>query len=382
MAVLKAISSFLRSSLSAIATGVTGIVAISTVFSAYGGFFDPYEVPVAALALMVLPALLITGIIVAVIDLIFWRKAAILIAASWLVSLPPLLVFCPLNISSPVIGEQKNDTTFTVLTYNIIHLWDTREDHKEYDRNPTLQYILDTDADIVNLQEIAVADLDPNGWRPKREKVTKAQVDSLKAKYPYRFYKPNIAGFLSKYPVEAKELPIQVDSMPNIRLFKVNINGHQIHFYNVHLKSIGLSDDDKQFYRELYDVPADEREIKREIKEAKTKLVSKLASAFRARTREARILRQCIDSVSGPVIVAGDFNDVPGCYAVRTIMGDDLHDAYADAAFGPTITYHENRFYFRIDQILYRGPEIISINRGNCKSSDHYPMIATFRFKD
>lgn len=382
MAVLKAISSFLRSSLSAIATGVTGIVAISTVFSAYGGFFDPYEVPVAALALMVLPALLITGIIVAVIDLIFWRKAAILIAASWLVSLPPLLVFCPLNISSPVIGEQKNDTTFTVLTYNIIHLWDTREDHKEYDRNPTLQYILDTDADIVNLQEIAVADLDPNGWRPKREKVTKAQVDSLKAKYPYRFYKPNIAGFLSKYPVEAEELPIQVDSMPNIRLFKVNINGHQIHFYNVHLKSIGLSDDDKQFYRELYDVPADEREIKREIKEAKTKLISKLASAFRARTREARILRQCIDSVSGPVIVAGDFNDVPGCYAVRTIMGDDLHDAYADAAFGPTITYHENRFYFRIDQIIYRGPEIISINRGNCKSSDHYPMIATFRFKD
>lgn len=382
MAVLKAISSFLRSSLSAIATGVTGIVAISTVFSAYGGFFDPYEVPVAALALMVLPALLITGIIVAVIDLIFWRKATILIAASWLVSLPPLLVFCPLNISSPVIGEQKNDTTFMVLTYNIIHLWDTREDHKEYDRNPTLQYILDTDADIVNLQEIAVADLDPNGWRPKREKVTKAQVDSLKAKYPYRFYKPNIAGFLSKYPVEAEELPIQVDSMPNIRLFKVNINGHQIHFYNVHLKSIGLSDDDKQFYRELYDVPADEREIKREIKEAKTKLISKLASAFRARTREARILRQCIDSVSGPVIVAGDFNDVPGCYAVRTIMGDDLHDAYADAAFGPTITYHENRFYFRIDQILYRGSEIISINRGNCKSSDHYPMIATFRFKD
>ena len=63
-------------------------------------------------------------------------------------------------------------------------------------------------------------------------------------------------------------------------------------------------------------------------------------------------------------------------------MGDDLHDAYADAAFGPTITYHENRFYFRIDQILYRGPEILSIDRGNCKSSDHYPMIATFRFKD
>ncbi|HBI59026.1 MAG: endonuclease/exonuclease/phosphatase family protein [Duncaniella sp.] len=382
MAVLKAISSFFRASLSAIATGVTGIVAISTVFSAYGGYFDPNHVPVAALALMALPALLIAGLVVAVIDFIFWRKAAILIAVSWLVSLPPLLVFCPLNIYSPILDEQKNDTTFTVLTYNIIHLWDTRENHEEYDCNPTLQYILDTDADIVNLQEIAVADLDPDGWRPKREKVTQAQVDSLKAKYPYRFYKPNIAGFLSKYPVEAEALPVQVDSMPNIRLFKVNINGHLINFYNVHLKSIGLSDDDKQFYRELYDVPADERQFKHEIKEAKTKLVSKLATAFRDRTREARILRQCIDSVSGAVIVAGDFNDVPGCYAARTIMGNDLHDAYADAAFGPTITYHKNRFYFRIDQILYRGPEIISIDRGDCKASDHYPMIATFKFKD
>ena len=56
-----------------------------------------------------------------------------------------------------------------------------------------------------------------------------------------------------------------------------------------------------------------------------------------------------------------------------------MRDAYTDSAFGPTITYIDSRFYFHIDQILYRGDmRAVGIERGNIKSSDHYPLIATF----
>ena len=78
--------------------------------------------------------------------------------------------------------------------------------------------------------------------------------------------------------------------------------------------------------------------------------------------------------------MAGDFNDIQGSYALRTILGDgDMHDAYAENAFGPTITYHGNRFYFRIDHVLYRGDmEAVDIERGDTPSSDHYPLLTTF----
>lgn len=79
----------------------------------------------------------------------------------------------------------------------------------------------------------------------------------------------------------------------------------------------------------------------------------------------------------------GDFNDVAGSYAYRTIRSCGLKDAYAQTAFGPTITYNASRFYFHIDQIFYRGNlRAVSIWRGKSRSSDHYPVSATFLWDD
>lgn len=163
--------------------------------------------------------------------------------------------------------------------------------------------------------------------------------------------------------------------------FRLNIQGHEIHLINVHLKSIGLTPEDKTLYKEALEMPATKSELKRELKEVKSQLLTKLSEAFKIRTLQARTVRNIVDSIRGPFIVAGDFNDIPDCYAVRTIKGKDMHDAYADAAFGPTITYHGDKFYFRIDQILYRGPfKAVDIERGDISSSDHNPLLATFLF--
>mgnify|MGYP004449285907 FL=1 len=91
-------------------------------------------------------------------------------------------------------------------------------------------------------------------------------------------------------------------------------------------------------------------------------------------------MRKNIDEISGPVIVCGDFNDTPSSWTYRTIRGSDLADCYCDCGLGHTITYHENRLYFRLDHIFYKGEGLkaIRIERGNDKFSDHYPLMATF----
>lgn len=79
------------------------------------------------------------------------------------------------------------------------------------------------------------------------------------------------------------------------------------------------------------------------------------------------------------MVLCGDFNDVPGCYAVRALEKCGMHDAYAQTALGPTITYNLNRFYFRIDQTLYKGDfKAVSVERGALDSSDHHPLLTTY----
>ncbi len=49
--------------------------------------------------------------------------------------------------------------------------------------------------------------------------------------------------------------------------------------------------------------------------------------------------------MGGNVIVCGDFNDVPGCRALRILESAGLTDAYAELGLGPTITFNASHFF-------------------------------------
>ena len=158
----------------------------------------------------------------------------------------------------------------------------------------------------------------------------------------------------------------------------VEANNRILTVYNVHLRSFGFTGEDKQFYNDLTTFSG-----KEEFSQVKPKLISKLNAAARHRARQARLLKAHIDKTGGNIIVCGDFNDTPNCYAIRTISGDCMHDAYVENAFGPTITYNADRFYFRIDHVLYKGAlDAVNIERGSQDYSDHYPLLTTFLWQE
>ncbi len=366
-----------RATIFAIIAGVNTALAMATVFSAYGGVFDPGEVVVAALMAMMFPAFLIASIIMLVADLIFWRKATVVILLGLLVSLPPILHFSPVNLPHRRLSEGEKDRSFTFLTYNVLHFWDFRGNVPGLTTNATIDYILDTDADIVSLQEAESLKSWPL-WN-----ITPEQIDSLSARYPYRLV--NVTDqytLLSRYPFEYVDLHLEEHIARRFTCYRLHIKGRTVHLFNCHLESIGLTPRDKELYQGLFDkAPGSEAALKKELSEVKTQLISKLAKAFTERSEQARAIRHAVDSIGGDIIVAGDFNDIPDCYAIRTIMDGDMKDAYAGTALGPTITYHGNRFYFRIDHVLYKGDlECIRLRRGDNPSSDHYPLLATFLF--
>lgn len=355
------------------------LMALATIASAYGGCFNPIRWPYAAIIAMFFGPLLFADMALLLIDLIWFRKQALALAAAFLISLKPLMVFAPTNLP---IGEVDPENSFTLLTYNCMHFDDNRGPQPGVTQNQTIDFIFQTDADIVNLQEVDFEDLYPEHCH--KAKILPQQIRKLKEKYPFHFFdQGNHLTLLSKYPAKVEAFPFVPDSMPNVAIFKIDIREHKINLYDVHLRSIMLTPTDKALYKSLAKPhEKDFAGLREEASEVKVRLIDKLKVAFTARTHEAEYIRACLNQLPGPSIVAGDFNDIPDCYAVREIRGKDMKDAFAQAGVGPVITYHDDRFYFRIDHVLFRGPmDCVRMRRLKVPFSDHYPLLATFEFQ-
>ena len=353
-------------------TAVSVMLAMVTVFSAYGGYFNPDTLPAAALAAMLLPGLVIIDVVAMILLFFMCRKLVWVFVVALALSLPSLVVYCPIHFKRHLTPEQQH-RSFTVMTYNIYHMVDFTNkngNNTVTPPNPSIQVIIDNNPDIVCIQEVG------NPATDTYVGFTQAQADTLSRRYPYILYTREAGLMLmSKVPVTRI---ISLDRLSDTAIsagYRFNINGRLLSLYSVHLQSIGLSPEDKALYHDITDA----RTSTHEIQKVRSQLFSKLYFAFQERADQARFLRSQVEEHRGNVIVCGDFNDVPGCYALRTIMGDDMHDAFVEAGTGPSVTYRAGRFYFRIDQILYRGAFRAFNTHRVCEGlSDHYPLMTTF----
>jgi endonuclease/exonuclease/phosphatase (EEP) superfamily protein YafD len=246
--------------------------------------------------------------------------------------------------------------------------------HPDSKDNRTFRYILNSGADIICLQEYC-------GSLKNIPAMSDELADSISLIYPYAAsYKENELGIISKYPVSRVAAPVlngeTVDDH-SFAIFKVQIGRETLYVVNVHLASYMLNNTERNVVTNIHSVGT----AKRSLGEFKGSIMQKMKASFRFRADESGIVRGVIDSLPGNVIVCGDFNDVPLSWAYRTIRGSDVKDAYVETGFGPIVTYNKHRFLFHIDQILYRGElRPLSVERGSLKSSDHYPVKATFAY--
>lgn len=359
---------------------VTGLL-----LACFGGNFNPNEVRGLSLMILTLPAWLILWIIVTFLDLLWCRKAMVFCILAFIACANAIWDYCPLNIFGPSEKKYASCPKFTLLTYNICNYYDLSEEYPG-DINPTLSYIIRQNADIVNLQETTL----PLDVPSKRFHITRAQLDTINQMYPYRVVYGSQLTLLSKYPVEAIHTP-PVDygkkmTQPYypIGVFRLNIEGQSVTLFDVHLRSYGLTKDDKTLYKNITDgkeiAEAADGSVTQSLRDIKSQIYRKVQSAAEKRANETEILCRYIEKFGGPnVIVAGDFNDVPGCYTLRRLEDCDMRQVYPSIGFGPMITFNADMFYFRIDHVLYRGDIVpLSMKRGSTKSSDHYPLMTTF----
>ena len=276
----------------------------------------------------------------------------------------PLLTLCPLHVFTPSVP--KDSEPLSLLTYNV-HNFDFRG---ESSAEEISSYILEQNADVVFLQECGDV-----MWK----NIPKAKRDSLHKMYPYVFHGGYAQTTLSKNPLSPIHINLNRSTFGgggDLALYRLTMeDGRLVTLFNVHMASYNLTQADRDLYRDLTKMkPEDPTEIK-------DQLLSKLAASARDRAREARQLTRYVRLYGGPnVIIAGDFNDVPGCYSIRMLENEaGFEDVYPKVGFGPMITFYANRFYFCIDHVLSRGAlKPISLKKGTLKASDHYPLTVKF----
>lgn len=348
------------------------LVAAGLLLSAYGGAIDPNKSVWPQIFGMTFPAWIILMLVMVPVSFIIWRKSALLPTAALLIAMPAILTISPLHIGG-ALSQSERAHSFSVMTYNVYGFVDHEFESddsggKGAKESRSLQQIIDTQPDIVCMQE---------GYNPNYR--FKLQMDTINKIYPYSNFIPEGGEIIfSKYPFKIVPTPQPAWHTAHYSAYELDVDGHPLLVVNCHLQSIGLTPDDKALYRELTDKRI-ESPTRSELSKVKNSILSKLAIAFKLRAEQARHIRQFLEEHPGNAILVGDFNDVQGNYAYRCICSAGMRDAYADSGFGPTITYIDNRFYFHIDQIFYRGDmRAVDIVRGDIKSSDHYPMTATF----
>jgi endonuclease/exonuclease/phosphatase family metal-dependent hydrolase len=297
-----------------------------------------------------------------------------------------ILVFSWNTITLYFPFHSKTDTLpnncLKVLSYNVRGFdWLTGEDAR---KNPILEYIASSNADIICLQEFAVEEK-----KHKNKILSLDEFDDIMADYPYRTVvrlgDMNISTIYglacySKYPIH-KMARVPIESAFNgSAMYEIRIGKKRIVVVNNHLESNRITAEDKQLYKEVV-----LRKNGQIIDEAVRRLELRMSPAFYTREAQANIISSLIKQQrvhTDAMIVCGDFNDTPLSYAYQTIKGNFI-DSYANTGKGFGFTYHENSIMMRIDYIMHTQ-NITSYNSevGDVKYSDHYPIWSYLSLED
>ncbi len=350
---------------------VSIVIFLLTILSAYGGKCNPEYLTIPAILCLALPYLATLTILLT----IFW----LLTKRIFFTALGVLtIVACmgPLSQAMPLSFPKKAEpgqTTFKIISWNVLHTDDIRD--KDSHTNRAVEYMVNSDADVICLAEL------DNFSSEELKNASPALIDSLIRKYPFRAgLSSTDIKVLSKYPVDRAGHSLSEGNRHRFDFFKINFPGGKIlNVGMVHLYSYDLSEEERNVVKEMKTVNG----AKASVKEFKGTILSKLRNAFRQRAINARDLRDAIDQIrpTSPLIVCGDFNDVPASWTYNLVRGEDMKDAYAETNLGFTWTYNLHAFYFHIDQMLYRGPlEALSLKVGKINTSDHYPLVGEFAF--
>lgn len=312
----------------------------------------------------------------------------------WLI-LKPRLVFIPLMLgvlsyklilSFIALGNSNAspdaNKAFRIFSWNV-HMFNIYE-HKGKHSQAMIQKVRNQDADVFCAQEV-VFDPNPNAI---------TSLDNLKKRlgYPYaitafdkrfgaftnhkkskRQFNPFCLVIFSKYPIlQWKKVQIQPNYYFTFLWADILKGKDTVRVYNIHLQSLHFVKNDYQFLENI------ERQESQEVGLQSKNILRKMKQAGELRAQQVAEVEKVIRQSPHPVILCGDFNDVPNSYAYQHIR-KQLNDVFLEKGNGIGRTFRLLAPTLRIDYIFHDNslmPQSFKVHEWDL--SDHYALEAAF----
>jgi endonuclease/exonuclease/phosphatase family metal-dependent hydrolase len=206
----------------------------------------------------------------------------------------------------------------------------------------------------------------------------------VKMGYPHYYYVPTVTWYrrfetgvviFSKYPIiQAARLSYDENSFAEHLIYTdIKVKENIFRIFTTHLQSVRFDDDDYQSLHMLKHID------KEGLRDSRT-IVSKLKKGYTYRYHQAELVKQQIEKSPYPVILCGDFNDVPNSNTYFNIKGK-LQDSFLKKGSFLGRTFRFISPTLRIDYILAdKKFTVEQFQRIRVPYSDHYPVETDLTF--
>ena len=330
------------------------VLLFATVTTIIVQYISPAKTGVLSVLALGAPVVYLLDIVVLLYWVARWRWRMAVVA---LVSVVVGLFYVSRYYRADIMREHETkyiERHFTkVMTYNV----------HEGRNEGLVDTIFKINPDILSLQEIATT---TENWQRLAERYNTT----------YRDGDGSSNQILSRYRI-LRSGPI--DTLPRSRAMwaDLRIDKDTVRVASLHLRSTAIRKEDTQFLENHEYILDGERKTKLH------SIVSRLVENNRHRAVQAQLVAKFVASTPHPVILCGDFNDVPLSYTYY-IIRRGLNDTFSEMADGYAYTYDTTYGLLRIDNIFVSPSiEVISYEVfGDMAFSDHYPVVARLKITD
>lgn len=335
---------------------ITILMAVFTFCGLFGGHFTPVKHTALAMLVYILPILVVGN----VLTLLYW-----LVRRRWhWMAIPVVTLLCCIPYIGTIyqIGlfhsSDNSKPGLKIATYNVAAFGRETSGYKAED---ILSEMIKHGVDVMCIQEY----FDHSGDRKNS--------DSYKDYFSYMQMGREDMVIYSRYPIEHSEVIDFGDTNNSGMWADINVRGKRIRVFNVHMETTGFN----RTMRKAGQLAGVGGNVE---KNALLRAIyNNYTMGMIVRARQADLVAREIQNTHLPLVVCGDFNDVPYSYVYNTILGD-LVDGFKESGNGPMYTYTGKK-PVRIDYIFHdesiSGDAYYKLDH---TSSDHYAVLMSLHF--
>lgn len=329
------------------------VVSSFTFVALFGGDVTPVGNTARSMLVYVLPLLIIANLLL----IIYW-----LVRRRWIfLAIPVITVACCI----PYIGtlyqpgflhshEDASKNGLKIATYNVAMF---NRETSGFMAQDILAEMRRENVDVLCLQEYN----DISG--------DKKNSDSYKDYFPYMATGREDMVIYSRYPITQSKKLLFEDTNNSAMWADIDVKGIEFRVFNVHLETTGIN----RTLHKAGKMMAQNQDI------SNSRILNAIYGNYMMgmyfRSGQAIQIANEKANSKFPVILCGDFNDVPYSFVYNTMLGN-MVDGFKECGHGFMYTYRGGKKAVRIDYIFHdQDIKGVDYYRSDLSYSDHYPVF-------